>query len=145
MDLAQARKRSLTGLIAMKVFVLDEENFMNEEENVLWKRKTVFVKDKETFCASRAWCVDFALSHCRLGLNESFCLILLLPSLKHCCCLFFISEFFFHFWFVWMTMMMTACVNTICLFQTTMQLTKTDGNTNDIEEKECEKHLRKGV
>ena len=35
MDLAQARKRSLTGLIAMKVFVLDEENFMNEEENVL--------------------------------------------------------------------------------------------------------------
>ena len=52
MDLAQARKMSFTGLIAMKVFVLDQENFMNEEENVYESGGKFFVKYEETFSAS---------------------------------------------------------------------------------------------
>ena len=53
MDLAQARKMSFTGLIAMKVFVKKyEENFMNEEENFYERGAKLFVKYEETFCAS---------------------------------------------------------------------------------------------
>ena len=55
MDLAQARKMSFTGLIAMKVFVKKyEENFMNEEENFyergqscLWNMRKLFVPAAE--------------------------------------------------------------------------------------------------
>ena len=50
MDLAQARKMSFTGLIAMKVFVKKyEENFMNEEENFYERGAKLFVKYEETF------------------------------------------------------------------------------------------------
>ena len=70
MDLAQARKMSFTGLIAMKVFVKKyEENFMNEGEIFNERGAKFFVKYEETFCASsRGWCVDFALSQ-----RSSFC------------------------------------------------------------------------